>query len=252
MSHTKVKIQSAVLTRFQKMSPNSSMTESRDQVRPLAPASHRIYVENKQGIDSTSVCSMELAKKQRRRRCIKCCSCCGITIIIIVVIIIIRAFTVFTVKKPTIRINSIKFDGLSYLTSSSNLQTNVNITVFADISIKNPNAVSFKFNRATTRLIYDDRVIVEVLTPSANARARRTFRMIVNVTIMADKLSGIPRLASDLMAGKLTMSMSTSINGRVKILSIKKSVGIQMNCSMVVVLQTQDVKDMDCKRKISL
>uniref|UniRef100_M1DPV6 Plant cell wall protein SlTFR88 n=1 Tax=Solanum tuberosum TaxID=4113 RepID=M1DPV6_SOLTU len=95
-------------------------------------------------------------------------------------------------------------------------------------------------------------IIVEVLTPSANARAWRTFRMIVNVTVLADKLSGIPRLASDLMAGELPMRMSTSINGRVKILSIKKSVGIQMNCSMVVVLQTQDVKDMDCKRKISL
>ncbi|KAK4710263.1 hypothetical protein R3W88_004776 [Solanum pinnatisectum] len=222
-------------------SPNSSMTESRDQVGPLAPASHRIYVENEQGINSMSVSSMELAKKKCRRRCIKCCSCCGITTVIIVVIIIILAFTVFKVKKPTIRMNSIKFDALSYLTSIS-----------ADISIKNPNAVSFKFNRATTSLIYDDPVIVEVLTPSANARARRTFRMIVNVTVLADKLSGIPRLASDLMAGELPMRMSTSINGRVKILSIKKSVGIQMNCSMVVVLQTQDVKDMDCKRKISL
>ncbi|WMV14819.1 hypothetical protein MTR67_008204 [Solanum verrucosum] len=139
---------------------------------------------------------MELAKKQRRRRCI---------------------------KNPN--------------------------AVSADISIKNPNAVSFKFNHATTSLIYDDRVIVEVLTPSANARARRTFRMIVNVTVLADKLSGIPRLASDLMVGELPMSMSTSINGRVKILSIKKSVGIQMNCSMVVVLQTQDVKDWIAKGK---
>lgn len=229
------------------------MAESRDQVRPLAPASHRIYVENEQGINSMSVSSMELAKKQRHRRCIKCCSCCGITTIIIAVIIIILAFTVFKVKKTTISMNSIKFDGLSYLTSSSNLQTNVNITVLADVSIKNPNAASFNFNRAIISLIYADRVIVEVLTPSASARARRTFRMIVNVTVMADKLSGIPRLANDLMARELPMSMSTSINGRVKILSVvKKSVGIQMNCSMIVDLQTQDVKDMDCKRKASL
>ncbi|XP_009764339.1 late embryogenesis abundant protein At1g64065-like [Nicotiana sylvestris] len=233
-------------------SPNSTMIESRNQVRPLAPASHRIHVENEETIDSTFMSSMELAKKRRRKRCMKCCSCCGITTITLVVIIVILAFTVFKVKKPTIKMNSIKFDGLSYLTNSSNLQTNVNITVSADFSIKNPNAASFKFNEATTSLIYDDRVIVEVLTPAANAKARRTFRMIVNVTVMVDKLSSIPRLASDLVARKLPLSMSTSINGRVKILVIKKSVGIQMNCNMIVDLQTQDAKNMDCKKKVSL
>lgn len=36
------------------------MAESRDQIRPLTPASHRIYVENEQGINSTSVSNIEL------------------------------------------------------------------------------------------------------------------------------------------------------------------------------------------------
>ncbi|XP_016454179.1 uncharacterized protein LOC107778437 [Nicotiana tabacum] len=233
-------------------SPNSTMSESRDQVRPLAPASHRIHVENEEGINSTFMSNMELAKKRRRKRCIKCCGCCGVTTIIVVVIIIILAFTVFKAKDPTIRMDSIRFTGLSSLTSSSNLQTNVNITVSADLSIKNPNAVSLKFSSATTSLMYDDRVIAEAFTPPGNAKARRTFQMTVNVTVMTEKLVGIPRLASDLVARELPLSMSTSIKGRVKIVVIKKSVGIRMNCSMVVDLQTQEVKNMDCKRKVSL
>ncbi|CAN4077396.1 unnamed protein product [Withania somnifera] len=190
------------------MSPPQSPNSSRDQVRPLAPSSHRIHVENEEE---------GLKKKRRKRRCIKCCGCCGVTTIIIGIIILILALTVFKVKEPTIRMESIKFEGLSALTSSSNLQTNLNITRFADISIKNPNAVSFKF-KATTL-------------------GSKDVRMNTKVIILVEKLVGIPRLTSDLI---------------VNLGVIKKSVGIRMNCDLVVDLQRQDVKDMDCERKVSL
>lgn len=236
------------------MSPPQSPNSSRDQVRPLAPSSHRIHVENEEGVNNyTSASSIELAKKKRRRkRCIKCCGCCGVTTIIIGIVILILALTVFKVKDPTIRMNSIRFEGLSALTSSSNLQTNMNITVSADISIKNPNAVSFKFKAATASLIYSDRFIAEAQLPRGSARARRTFRMNVNITVMVEKLVGIPRLTSDLIAGELPVSMLTNINGKVNLGVIKKSVGIRMNCNMVVDLQRQDVKNIDCERKVSL
>ncbi|CAN4075911.1 unnamed protein product [Withania somnifera] len=210
------------------MSPPQSPNSSRDQVRPLAPSSNRIHVENEEG-------------KRRRRRCIKCCGCCGVTTIIIGIVILILALIVFKVKDPTIKINSIGFEGLSALTSSSNLQTNVNITVSRDISIKNPNAVSFKFKPT-----------IAPLMPRGSARARRTFIMNVNVTVMVEKLVGIPRLTTDLIQGELPISMSTNINGKVNLGLIKKSVGIRMNCDVVVDLKRQDVKDLDCERNVSL
>ncbi|XP_015084618.1 uncharacterized protein LOC107028077 [Solanum pennellii] len=235
------------------MSPPQSPNSSRDQVRPLAPSSHRIHIENQEGVNYTSTSSTELLKKQlRRRRCIKCCGCCGITTIIIGIIILILALTVFKVKDPAIRMNSIRFEGLSSLTSSSNLQTNMNITVSADISIKNPNAVSFKFNPATASLVYSDRIIAEAMLPRGSARARRTFSMNVIIMVMVEKLIVIPRLTSDLIAGELPVSMSTNINGKVNLGVFKKSVDIRMNCDMVVGLQRQDVKDINCERKVSL
>ncbi|KAK4363831.1 hypothetical protein RND71_019072 [Anisodus tanguticus] len=85
--------------------------------------------------------------------------------------------------------------------------------------------------------------------PLGSARARR---ISVNVTVMTEKLVGIPRLTSDLVAGELLVSMSTNINGKVNLGVIKKSVSIRMNCSMIVDLQRQDVKDMDCEKKVSL
>nr|XP_010324637.1 uncharacterized protein LOC104648615 [Solanum lycopersicum] len=235
------------------MSPPQSPNSSRDQVRPLAPSSHRIHIENEEGVNYTSTSSTELSKKQlRRRRCVKCCGCCGITTIIIGIIILILALTIFKVKDPTIRMNSIRFEGLSSLTSSSNLQSNMNITVSADISIKNPNAVSFKFNPATASLIYNDRIIAEAMLPRGSARARRTFSMNVIIVVMVEKLIAIPRLTSDLIAGELSISMSTNINGKVNLGVFKKSVDIRMNCDMVVGIQRQDVKDINCERKVSL
>ncbi|XP_049377013.1 uncharacterized protein LOC125841874 [Solanum stenotomum] len=235
------------------MCPPQSPNSSRDQVRPLAPSSHRIHIKNEEGVNYTCTSSIELSKKQRRRRrCIKCCGCCGITTIIIGIVILILALTIFKVKDPTIRMNSIRFEGLSSLTSSSNLQTNMNITVSADMSIKNPNAVSFKFKPATASLIYSDRIIAEAMLPRGSARARRTFSMNVKVMVMVEKLIVIPRLTSDLIAGELPVSMSTNINGKVNLGVIKKSVDIRMNCNMVVDLQRQDVKDIDCERKVSL
>lgn len=233
--------------------PQSPNSTSRDQIRPLAPSSHRIHIEKEEdGVNYLSASDTELAKKRRRRRrCIKCCGCCGVTTVIVGIVVLILALTVFKVKDPTIRMNSIRFDGLNALVSS-NLQTNLNITVSADVSIKNPNSVSVKFRAATASLIYGDRDIAEALIPPGSARARRTFRMNVNVTVMVEKLVGIPRLMSDLVAGELPVSMVTKINGKVNLGLIKKSVGVRMNCAMVVDLQSQDVKDIDCERKVSL
>ncbi|KAF3653958.1 hypothetical protein FXO38_15387 [Capsicum annuum] len=236
------------------MSPPQSPNSSRDQVRPLAPSSHRIHVENEEGVNYTSATSnTELSKKRRRRRCVKCFACCGVTTVIVGIVILILALTVFKAKDPKIRMNSIRFEGLSFLTRSSNLQPNLNITVVADISIKNPNSVSFKFRAATAGVSYSDRVIAEALIPRGSARARRTLRMDVSVTVMTEKLVGIPRLTNDLIAMELPISMSTNINGRVNLGLFKKSVGVRMNCNMVIDLQRQQVKgNMDCDRKVSM
>lgn len=242
------------------MSPPQSPDSS---VRPLAPSSRRVHVESEQqqhtqgngvAVDSEEGVNYrtELAKKRNRKRCIKCCGCCGVTTVIVGIVILILALTVFKVKDPTITMNSITFQGLSALTSSSNLQTNMNISVSAVISIKNPNAVSVKFKAATADLSYGGRFIATADLPRGSARARRTFKMNVYVTVMVQRLVGIPRLTSDLIAGELPVSMTTNIKGKVNLGLFKKSVGVRMNCNMVVDLTSQAVKDLDCERKVSL
>ncbi|CAN4077641.1 unnamed protein product [Withania somnifera] len=227
------------------------MASINDQAKFLALGSSRIYINN----DDNDI-TMELYKeKRRRRRCIKCCGCCIATTLVIIVIMLVLGFTIFRVHEPSIRMNSVKFDGINYLltSNSTTLQSNVNFTVLGDVSIKNPNAASFKFNEGMTSLFYDDVVIGDALMPLETAKARRTLRMNLTMDIMVVKILSIPRLGRDLSSGELPMSTYTRINGRVNILNIiKKNAGIRMSCIMMVDLRNQYVRDIDCRRKVWL
>ncbi|MCD9643698.1 hypothetical protein HAX54_031354, partial [Datura stramonium] len=118
----------------------------------------------------------------------------------------VLGFTVFHVHEPSIRMNSVKFNGLSYLMTSSSTTTttlqpnvyNLTLTVSADVSVKNPNSISFKFNEATTNLFYDDVVVGEALTPPGTVNAQRTLRINMSVEVTVEKILSIPRLENDL------------------------------------------------------
>lgn len=223
---------------------------AQEQVQPLAPAvsghSHRVDVENGDRAPPMDT------KARRRRKCIKCCGCCSVVTLIIVLVILILVFTVFRVRDPKVRMDSIQISGLSSLTTR-NLNPNVNLTLFAGVAVKNPNAASFRFDQATMSLYYDGKVVGEAEIPPGNARARRTMKLNATVIVMVQNLMGLPRLTSDLIAGELPVGVSTTIHGRAKVLKIiKKSATVRLNCTMSFDLSSQDIQNLDCERKVSL
>ncbi|CAH9106696.1 unnamed protein product [Cuscuta europaea] len=222
--------------------------EEQEQVRPLAPAtsahSHRMEDAEIGG---------PAAKDRRLRKCVMCGGCCCATTLIIILVVIILALTVFRVKDPTIRMDSVRIDGLSSLTTTQNiLNPNVNLTLFTGISVKNPNRASFRFDEATTSLVYDGRVVGEAKSPPGNARARRTLTMNVTVNVMVQNLVSASRLPRDLLAGKMPVALSTTIHGKAKVVIIKKSVTVRMNCTMSFDLSSQNIENLDCSKKVSL
>ncbi|KAG6424182.1 hypothetical protein SASPL_114595 [Salvia splendens] len=62
--------------------------------------------------------------------------------------------TIFHVKHPSLEIFSVKIDGLNSI-------SNNNPTLVAGVSIKNPNAASFKFHEAATEVYYDGALVGE-------------------------------------------------------------------------------------------
>ncbi|KAL3499289.1 hypothetical protein ACH5RR_038382 [Cinchona calisaya] len=221
----------------------------KEQVKPLAPASQRIQIEEED--DHDQAFPMEI-KKYNHNNYIKCCGCFTAIILIKAMIILVLVFTVFRVKDPMIKMNYIEIEGLDVVIRA-NFRPVTNVTLSADISVKNSNVASFKFSNATTTLFYGGIIIGEAKTPPGRARARRTLRMNVTICVMVDQMLDVPRLGSDLRVGVLPMSSYTKISGKVKILNvIKKNVVVRMNCTMTVDMQRQSIQDQDCKHHVSL
>ncbi|XP_042506538.1 uncharacterized protein LOC122082825 [Macadamia integrifolia] len=206
------------------------------------------------------------AGKLRRRRCIQCCGCLSALMLIIIIVGVILIFTVFRVKDATVTLNSISFDKLKV----SRLPTidpsnpfaqpttpSVNMTMMADMSIKNPNIASFKFNNATTSIFYDGSQVGEARNPAGNARARRTLHMnlTVELFITANSSSSekVQHLLSDIRSGSLSINSYTWIDGRVNVLNIfKRYIIVKMNCTVDVSLSSMSMQDMKCEEHVEL
>ncbi|XP_068652872.1 late embryogenesis abundant protein At1g64065-like [Aristolochia californica] len=188
-------------------------------------------------------------KRLRRRRCILCCSCCVSTILLLAILVLVLAFTVFKVKDPQIKMNSVYFDRLSLDTSSG-----LNLAVTADISVKNPNAASFKFGNSSTLLSYRGETVGEAKSPAGKARARRTLRMNVTVDLQADRLiENSGQLVRDLISGTLPVNTYTKVGGRVNLFNVfKRHVDIVLNCSITVSISTSSIQDQRCERSVKL
>ncbi|CAA2992414.1 uncharacterized protein LOC111388003 [Olea europaea var. sylvestris] len=222
------------------------MAEKREQAKPLAPASVEIKMDENEDIST-------VFRRHHHRKCLTCCGCITAIFLILVMIILILVFTVFRVKDPVIKMNSVTIQGVGALLRMNNPRPGINLTVEADVSVKNPNVASFKFSNATTSLYYDSSVIGEAQIPAGQAKARRTLDMNVSIDVMVDKILAVPRLRSDLNSGTLPISSYTKISGKVKIINIiKKHVVVQMNCTMTVNINSQAIEDQNCKRRISI
>ncbi|KAL8088897.1 hypothetical protein AgCh_038602 [Apium graveolens] len=221
----------------------------KEQESPLAPHSHRITIAN----DTATLQSPDDIEKRRlRRRCTKCCGCTSAVIAIVGVILLVLFLTVFKVKDPKINLNYVTIRGLQGV-NPLNLVPNTNLTIIADVSVKNPNIASFKFKNATTDIYYENVLIGEAQIPEGNAKAKKTFQMKINIDFMLEKLVGVPRLVGDLTTGSLSLTTKTSIRGRVEIVDIvKKTVGVKMDCSSTVIIADQSVQNQKCTKYVKV
>ncbi|XP_051132770.1 late embryogenesis abundant protein At1g64065 [Andrographis paniculata] len=219
------------------------MAETSDQSRPLAGASDRPTSSDDEESALTGI---------RRKRCVKCFTCVAALLLIQAIVIVVLIFTVFKVKDPIIRMNRVTVTKLDLVAGTTTPRPGANMTLIADVSVKNPNYASFRYQNTTTALYYHGSVIGEARGPPGRARARRTMRMNITVDVMTDRVLANSDFASDLTSGLLTMSSYTEVAGRVKMVVVKKHVTVKMNCTVTVNMTTQAIQEQRCKRKVKL
>ncbi|KAK4738846.1 hypothetical protein R3W88_002543 [Solanum pinnatisectum] len=223
----------------------------RDQIRPLAPASDQPHSSD----DNET--TLNVKKRFHQRRCFKYCACVSTFLFLLAIIIIILIFTVFKIKDPIITMNGVTVEKLDLVNTSGTLlpipKPGSNMTIKADVSVKNPNYSSFRYSNTTTTISYRDTVVGEARGPPGKSKARKTMRMNVTIDIITDKIVSHPGLQDDISSGLLTMNSYTSVGGRVKLLNmIKKYVVVKMNCSITVNITSQSIQDQKCTKKVKL
>ncbi|CDP12089.1 unnamed protein product [Coffea canephora] len=217
------------------------------EVEPLSPAAAPYW----NNIDDDGL-PVEFKRHRRHQKYVLCCGCVTALILILVVVVCVLIFTVFGARCPKLRVNSLQIDGLDRV-NWTDIRPNTNLSIIADVSVKNPNIASFKYNNASTILYYDGNIVGGAKTPGATAKAGRTLRLNVTMDILLAKVLNVSRLQADYLAGILPMSSYTRISGRVKIFNlIKRGVFVRTNCSMIVNVTSYTIKHQDCKRKVTL
>ncbi|KAE8694623.1 hypothetical protein F3Y22_tig00110777pilonHSYRG00132 [Hibiscus syriacus] len=194
-----------------------------EQVKPLAPATFQARSDDREVLSTQS--------NRRKKIYIQCCGCMAALSLILAVVIIVLFFTVFHIHDPRIKMNSVTIQRLELVNGT--LRPDVNVTLLADVSFKNRNVATFKFNNSTTLVYYGGTVIGEAVHLRGEAKARRTLRRNVTVELVPEKIMGVPSFMSDVNSGALNISSYSWISGRVKIMKIiKKNVVVRLNCTM--------------------
>ncbi|GMJ00306.1 hypothetical protein HRI_003699800 [Hibiscus trionum] len=196
-----------------------------EQVKPFAPMAFRARSSN-----DHEALSLELQSKNRRY--VHCCGSIAALFLILATVVLALFFTVFRIQDPMVRLNSITIQSLE-ISNKGILRTDVNVTLLADVSVKNPNAATFRFGNGTTMIYYGGRVVGEGIHSQGEAKPRRTLRRNVTVEINPEKFLADPSFVIDIIGSKeLNVSSYTRISGRINIMNIiKRNVLVKFNCS---------------------
>ncbi|XVE64763.1 hypothetical protein DITRI_Ditri07aG0127900 [Diplodiscus trichospermus] len=218
---------------------NLAMAEQ-EQVKPLAPVAFQPRSDNDEE-------AMSMQLKLTKRKYIQCCGCISALFLILAMVVLVLSFTVFYIHDPKIWVNSVTIQGLEYSPNGS-LMNDTKVTFIADVSLKNPNAATFKFNNSTTLIYYRGTVIGQGSHLQGTAKAKHTLRRNVTVEIAPGKIMAVSSAMSDIISGKLNISSYTKISGRVKIINIiKKNVEVKFNCTMTYSLFDRGFQGQRCR-----
>ena len=183
-------------------------------------------------------------KPAGRRQRLICLSCCAGILAGVAIAVVALSFTVYKVREPTMRLNSVNF---------GDLDLTKNLTVIADVSVKNPNALPFKFNSSKTSLLYRSREVGLAYGPPGNVGARGTLRTNVTVDVITDRLLNDSNFMGDVGNGSLALETCTMVGGKVTILGMfKRHVDVMMNCTVTVSIASQAILDQHCTQRMWL
>lgn len=147
-------------------------------------------------------------------------------------------------RNPDVKIASVTVKKLVHGNTSSPF---FNITLTAQITVKNTNFGNFKFQNTTGRIYYGSEVVGKLNIPEGRAGARAEEKINVTADLKYHGGSGIKNLSSDINSGLLELISLAKLSGRVRLLKImEKTRTPEMNCTIILDLNRDAVDNLAC------
>lgn len=206
-----------------------------NQIVPLAPANS--YQRSEEEYATIQ------QKALRQKRSGKCFFYSLALIVILSAIILVFAIIVKP-RTPRVKLSSVAVEHLSY---GNNPIPSFNMTLAAEVSVKNSNFVRFKFENTSSSALYKGMVVGEAKLRSGRVGARKTRRMNIVVKIGSPgSLSEAKNLSSDINSGMLKMNSYATLKGDVRLFGIVKNRTAVMSCGMNLNLSSRSIQDLEC------
>ncbi|KAK3444708.1 hypothetical protein EUGRSUZ_A00854 [Eucalyptus grandis] len=184
-------------------------------------------------------------KRRHKRRNI--CIAVLVVAVILFLVILILALTVFKAKRPVITVKSMNLTDLGVSVDMAQMRALLNMTVGADISVRNPNVAGVKYTDSFALLGYRGETVGDAPIPAGRISAYSTEAMNIAVAVMADRLVSNPQVFADVMAGVLPLTANTKISGKVSLLSVFKiHVTSAVSCDINVFFSNRTIDYHQC------
>lgn len=174
-------------------------------------------------------------------------------LILFILILLILGITLFKPKHAITTVNSVKVNGMRVALDVPQLRVDFNVSLDIDLTVKNPNRVSFRYGNSSALLYYRGVVVGEAEIPAGQISSGETKGMNVTLVLMADQLLSDSDFYSDVVSGTLPLKTSTRISGRVIVLKLfKHHVVSYTYCDVLVNVRNSSVGKSNCEYRTKL
>ncbi|XP_042034181.1 late embryogenesis abundant protein At1g64065-like [Salvia splendens] len=205
-------------------------------------------------------------RELRRRRRKRCLMYLLLLAVFKIGIILLLTLTLMRIRTPKFRVSSAAFGAFTY---SAAADPSFDITLYAELAVKNTNFGRYKFDSTTVYFSYDGADVGSALVPGWTARARSTRKIRVQVVIeifhpkpkpiddtrrrmkvelssagLADRV----QVKRDLEAGVLPLNSRAAVNGEVEVLRVfKRKKTAEMDCFLAINLVERSTGYLSCQ-----
>ncbi|CAH9111243.1 unnamed protein product [Cuscuta europaea] len=164
-------------------------------------------------------------------------------------VIVFFAAVYMKVKPPKFRLRSATLHGFVSSPNNSSFRGTLNGTM----GVKNPNFGSFKYPNSSVQFFYLGSYLVgEAHVVGSKAGIKSTKKVNFQVNLLSDHITATDhkqRLQSDLNSENLTLTVRSTLKGRVKLMfgMMKKKKSSEMDCTLTIDSSNKAIREFKCK-----